>query len=494
VWGRSSLEVVASDTAGNKIGSSAIDLSSLTRIANEALVVIFCKEREACDDAQSQISFSGSENEVSEKGKNFKFLTLQTPRERWLDYAPAAFIVIAGTLSDWNTVERRALEAYTRRGGHLILLEKESRDPTFLSAYRTGSIQEPALVGRGKLFRVPGLQTKTLGSLFTGKLLSPYGIYPPSSANIANFDPLRQEFAVSFSFPRLRWFLVWLVIYIFIVGVGNFSLLNRLRRLEWGWITTAGVAVVFAIGLYFVSSANRPKQITLDNLAVYWMDDKSPNAWESIPLRVSSPERQELSLTVGDDAVLTSGQPTREVSADIATEITEKERMQPGWQIQLGPPFEVEIPMLRWSYSDLDFETFHVFTGTVTLTDRRLKNGTGQQFREAMYLDISRNEKYLISNISPGEEIDLNRISSDPIWERVRMNSGADNVEFDPAAITQRKPARHLKDLPYNEFSIGESKHLFVGLSDTPIPPVSISGHRFVQNRFAVTVVALTQP
>jgi hypothetical protein len=390
--GRSTLEVDVSASAGHRIGSSSVDLNSLTRLTSETLIAIFCNERSFCDEAQSQISFSGSEEDVSGKNQAFKFVTFLTARHSYLDYASAKFVVVAGRVSDWNPDQQFALEAYARTGGTIVLLEKECGDNDYLGAYRSGPIKDSTILGRGKLYRVASLQSKDLGAWFAGKNLKKNNI-PAEVMQASDVDPLRRWVAVSFDFPRLRWFLIWMAVYIVIVGVGNFALLRRFRRLEWGWVTTTGIAVLFAIGLYFISSLNRPKQVTLDDIAVYWMDTRSPNAWGNVGLRVSSPERQELELSVGDHATLTSRRPTNlEPNVDIAMEITREDQPQPGWDVHLGDPTRVSLSLYRWSFADFDFQTFHTFSGSVTMGPKLvIKNATGQQFQQAMYLDFPEN-------------------------------------------------------------------------------------------------------
>src|SRR6266496_2948884 len=122
-WGHSRLEADASDSGGYRIGSSTVDLNSLSGLGPQNLIAIFCKDHPACDEAQSQISFSGSEDDVAEKDRKFKFITLSAPRRQWWDYSAATFIVLAGSLSEWTAEQRFAVEAYARRGGLVVLLE-----------------------------------------------------------------------------------------------------------------------------------------------------------------------------------------------------------------------------------------------------------------------------------------------------------------------------------------------------------------------------------
>jgi hypothetical protein len=165
-WGRSRLEADAFDLNGHRIGSSTVDLNSLSRLGAQNLIAIFCKDHTVCDEVQSQISFSGSEDDVAEKDRKFKFVTLSSARRHWWDYAAASYVVLAGPLSEFTSEQRFALEAYARRGGRIALLDKECANAEFLAAYRTGG---SALIGKGKVYRVPSLQSKELGALFAAR-------------------------------------------------------------------------------------------------------------------------------------------------------------------------------------------------------------------------------------------------------------------------------------------------------------------------------------
>jgi hypothetical protein len=87
----SKLELNVSDAQSHRIGSSAVSLSSLNKGGWENLIAVLCKDHTACDDAQSQISLSGSEEEVAEKDHNLRFVALLAPRPHWMHYAAARF-------------------------------------------------------------------------------------------------------------------------------------------------------------------------------------------------------------------------------------------------------------------------------------------------------------------------------------------------------------------------------------------------------------------
>ncbi len=62
----------------------------------------------------------------------------------------------------------KRLEYFLRSGGTLVLVEKEVANPKFLSAYPAGT--DFVRVGRGKLYRIPSLESKLLTNLFSDPL------------------------------------------------------------------------------------------------------------------------------------------------------------------------------------------------------------------------------------------------------------------------------------------------------------------------------------
>lgn len=500
---RSTLELSVSDSNGRKIGSSSVIANARDLVNTQTLIAILCQDHRLCDEAQSQISFGGSEEETSQKNNAFRFVTLPNPREHWWDYSAARFVVVADSMRAWTPEQKAAVEYYLRSGGELLLLEKEADDSNFLAAYpRKEGKADPLHVGNGKLYRVTDLRSKELSSLFTGdsyKKISA-GASPSVRPFYGNATEswMRRRVGVSFDFPRLRWVLIWLGTYVLLAGLVNFTLLRRWRRLEWGWMTTTCIAVLFAGGLYVASSMRRPKNVTLDDVVIYSMDSRSPVAYEQIGLRVSSPDRMATSISVGDDGVVDTrnSAPSETTNAEIATEITQSRRMQAGWQMKLGPPPEIGLSLLRWSFVDLDLQTFHVFAGPVILTpDLHLKNNTGQQFGEAMYLDFAQNRKYFMPGLASGQEIDIRSMVPTAIWRDVSTPNGKFAMRqavMDPT-VPDRGPLS-LKGVPYYGLQWGAGTHFFVGLSDRPAPDTSLTGVHFVRQNVALTAVALDPP
>jgi hypothetical protein len=470
--------------AGTILGHDKYE--GILRQAN--LIVLMCTRDSVCKTAQSQIQFSGTIEERDDKNRQARFEMVNDPRDHWWAYSASGAIVLAMPTVQFTPLQRYALEGFLREGGRLVLLEDEIADPAFLSAYRQGPAPPNGeRVGKGTLFRVSGLSTNGLGSAFAGRNLP--GVlgdnYAWRSASQANWLSLR--FAAAFDFPRLRWILIWLAVYIVTIGVLNFAVLRRLRRLELGWMSMCGVALLFAAGFYFSSASQRPKSFRLDNIATYYLDARSLLAAADYNLRVSAPDRRDVLVSVADPAVFTSSnfaeeEPNSQIWAGMNRQSAQARRE---YDIRLGPPSQVEVPMLKWSFRELNLQGLHEFPGTVHfVAPNRLRNDTGQHFDEAVYLDYTANALYSLPAMAPGEEISLDAITPRPIHAKSENSQAWVRSDLDYSKQTLQQLAL-TAGLPNTNLG-----RMFAGLSDGPALPVELNvAHQ--RNVHSLIVVAL---
>ncbi|MGO9864704.1 MAG: hypothetical protein ACLPLR_13920 [Terriglobales bacterium] len=453
------------------------------------LIVLMCASESDCKTAQSQMQFSGTIEERADKNRHTAFEMVGDPRDHWWAYSASGAIVLAMPTAKFTPAQRDALEGFLRRGGRLVLLEQEIADPSFLSAYRKAPAPPSGeRVGIGRLFRVSGLSANTLGDVFAGRNL-------PSFLNGRNWDPYQtgsmvHRFATSFDFPRLRWVLIWLAVYIIVIGVVNFAVLRRLRRLELGWISVCVLALLFAAGFYFSNASRRPKGFRVDNLATYYLDARSPVAAADYELRVSAPERRDVLISVDDPAVFTDSNFTGEESnSQIWAEMNQQGvQMRREYNIRLGPPRQIDLAMLKWSFHDLNLQGLHEFPGTVHfVAPNRLRNDTGQQFGEAVYLDYTTNSLYVLPKVAPGEEIQL-----DAITPRRIFTKDQNSVAWGGPGTDDSK--QMLQELALNgNLPLGREGQAFVGFSEGPALPVDLNvPHQ--RNVHSLIVVVLEQP
>jgi len=156
------------------------------------------------------------------------------------------------------------------------------------------------------------------------------------------------------------------------------------------------------------------------------------------------------------------------------------------YDIRLGPPSQVELSLLKWSFHDLDLQGLHEFSGTVHfVAPNRLRNDTGQRFGEAVYLDYTSNALYALPALAPSEEIQLDTITPKPIRteDLKQVWTGAD-LDYGKQTL----PELALKGaLPF----VGAGR-VFAGLSDGPALPVELNiPHQ--QSVHSLVIVALEQ-
>jgi hypothetical protein len=495
------LQVTASTADGQVIGSVSRDLKDLTSLANGPfLVAVYCTDDAICRNVQSQIAFGENGASGSRMNQNLRLTTFRDARTEWWAYRVAQTVVVAGPISGFSSDELQALENFTRGGGGLVVLEEETADKDFLAAYRQGAPTPMAIqVGRGRLFRARSVVSDDLGRIFSSGMAGRIGRETPLLPLQASADPFLTRIGVAFAFPRLRWLTIWLAVYLLVVGPLNFAILRRIKRLEWGWASVCVLAAVFTVGFYISGSARRPKNYTVDNATIYSLDDRSPVAVEYVALRASAPKWGDVRISVNDGALVVStgggrfsqSQGDGEEGVDIGAAMTDKARIQKGWDVELGTPLIIRTPMLRWSFQDWDFEGIHKFPGTVHWTPAgKLKNETGVSFAEAVYFDFAANKQYRFSQVAAGQEIELAQVTASDIWERIKMSN--DQFQESLRIVGGRHDGSFsITEVPSWSYQVPKIGHLFAGLSDEPVSGVEMrpaGEHRATK---AVTIVYL---
>jgi hypothetical protein len=495
------LEVTASTPGGQTIGSVRRDLKDLKPLSNGPyLVATYCTDDAACRNAQSQIAFGENGSSSPRMSSELRLTTFRDARSDWWAYGPAQTLVLAGPISGFSPGERQALEDFARGGGTLALVEEEIADKDFLAAYRQGAASSVAIqVGRGRILRVRSVASQDLGRMFSSRIELRNGRAAPLLPERPSAELFLWRIGVLFAFPPLRWLIIWLAIYLLVVGPLNFAILRRTKRLEWGWASVCVLAVLFTVGFYFSGSARRPKNYTVDNATIYSLDDRSPVALEYVSLRASAPQRGDVQISV-NDAVLAvpTGRAQYEQAAggdgegvDIGAAMTDKARIQRGWDVELGTPLIIRTQMLRWSFQDWNFEGFRKFAGTVHWTgSNKLKNETGVSFREAVYFDFTENKQYELSQVAAGQEIDLARLTPSEIWIRKKSPNNAyeESLRFDN---TGRNRTFSILELPNWSSQIPKVGRVFGGLSDDPVPDAELQPAGVHHAAKALTIVYL---
>jgi len=466
------------------VGGALIGVDHYRRaIQRQNVLALLCDNDDVCKKVQSQIQFSGSIEDRADKNRELRFEIVNDFREDWWGYSGVKGIVLAMPLSKLQPQHLQALEGYLRRGGRLVLIEPAIADSTFLAAYRQGSPNpDGTRVGKGVLFRVQDVEK--VGNVFTGYNL-PAVLNPQDYAwlNATQENWLSNRYGTTFDFPGLGWLLIALAVYILVIGVLNFFVLRRLRLLEFGWVSTLVLALLFAAGFYYSSASKRPKAFRLDNLTTYFLDSNSGLAAADASLRLSTPDRQQVKVAIDDPAVLVTilSQGAGEGNGQIWAEINRTAvRAQQQYDIDLGPPQRVELPMLKWSSRDLSLLGLRQFPGTVhVVAPNRLRNDTGQTLLEPVYADYDANAIYTLPTLAPGQEIGLDTIASRPI-----------RTPGQPAYLPPDTTDPTLSRLAITTAGRGP---MFFAVSDGPALPVELNVQH-ERNVHSLIVVNMEQP
>ena len=372
------------------------------------LVAVVCATQEICSAVSDAIRSATTVEERNIKERQLKILLLTEPPQNWFAYAPVHTLIVAGPVKD--QAARDAIENFTRFGGHLIIAADQApRD--FLAPYRMADPREVG-IGRGTLRSVNSATGPQLRQLFSpGE-----NTHTPDTANLINLvfskeidsGTLLQWVGKQFVFPRLRWMIGWMLVYILLIGLLNFFILRRIGRVELGWLTVPAIAIVFAALFYFMGGRGKMTHFTLDQATVCYMDDKSPVGVAEHGFRVASPQVRDLVFQVPSSAVISSaGQDPLFRASDVAAGIWDDDNRQ---RTKIPEMFvdsaqHVPLEMLRLSFHDLEFRTVHQFAGTVTMKDGILMNNTGHDFSQAALVDFRSQKFYELGPLPAGNKI-----------------------------------------------------------------------------------------
>lgn len=456
-------------------------------------VGVVCDDESVCEKVQSQIQLSGSPQDRDWKNEHLQLAVPLRLRSAWWSYGLLSTIVVAAPINHLNPIQRAALEWYARNGGSLVLLGGNIGDPNFLADYRRdAAVSHGVPIGTGRLYLARA--GESLETIFSGEML--YALIGGREPYWRSPGPgrLQMEHATTFTFPRLGTLLIWLSIYILVVGLANFVVLRRWRRLEWGWWTVAGIALLFVFVLYGFGSFHRPCRVIVDNVAVHFLDTRSGEASTDYGLRISVPERQNVVLHTASDVLLVEKSRFKDgfghslPSIWLGREFTRGSYQDSPLGRDPLPQGEIVLTMPRWTSQDLYFRGTHSFPGTVHETSQgHLRNDTGQQFFDAVFVDSAQKGLWLLGQVAPGAEVDL---------AQARYLARPQRDENHPDSSLPRELAgngsllaRLILERMYPPQPGEPIERRFYGLSAGPAQPVQPLASHELQREYALLVV-----
>jgi hypothetical protein len=92
-----------------------------------------------------------------------------------------------------------------------------------------------------------------------------------------------------------------------------------------------------------------------------------------------------------------------------------------GYRVRFGPPQQVQLGLLQWSFQDLQFRGMKRFPGTVRrVAAKQLLNASGMAFTDALYVDAD--HVYFLGRVAKGEEIDFSKARLAALTENTGRN------------------------------------------------------------------------
>jgi hypothetical protein len=497
--------------------------------SEEYVATLLCADQKACQAAQTAISFGGSHKEQNTKQGSLRFVSLKEAPDVWWAYGLVDWVVLAMPVAQISTVQRMAIELYVRQGGQLVIVDDLAHDPSFLAPYVTGGAKgNGVIMGRGVVFTVPSTSSPEFSAVFDRFFHIRTSLNTSTRLNYSS--PIGRDelgwvvkrLGTKFRFPSLTYLLFGLIFYILVVGVLNFTILQRVGRREWGWITVPATAVIFALGVFAAGYIASPKQTGLDTLAVYWMDENSSIAGASSCLRISSADKVIVTPTLPGNDFVFQGEGGTE--ANFSSGVT---NLVLGWtnralDVEVGPPFKISLPLLQWSWRDLEFQGTHQFPGTVRrVSATRLRNETGQNFSQTMYLD--KTNVYFLGPLASNGEIDLTSAKKELLSANTgrmldsligfpmtlksdsEIPSRRDDHQSNSESVDYSKQLNEVRNLSSRPFALVEMirswpddggrvfdtrSGVFLGLSDEPSLGASLAGRPAGIKNHALTIVS----
>jgi hypothetical protein len=392
------------DPAGQVVSSAEKAATS----SNGDVVAVVCSSTPVCTATAQAIRASNTIEERNAREQRLKIILLPEPPQNWFAYNPANSVVVAGPIS--SPASRAAIADYARLGGKVIVaLDQAPRD--LLAEYRLPGRDEVA-VGRGVVTFLNHATGAEMEDAFRAKTPAsePRGPLPPLTFSTElNSNWLLSRVGTHFEFPRLWWLIGWMAAYTIVIGLVNFMLLRRMGKVELAWITVPALALVFGVTFYLFSAHGKMGRFALDEISVCWMDDKSARGALNHNVRVISPQVRDVTLQTPAGSALASvdNDPLFRASevSDVWSE-HKPSRSERAPDVTVDSAQHIQMEMLRLSFRDFEFESMHEFPGTVRLDQGRLKNSTGQSFRQAVLVDFEKQQFYELGALPEGSEID----------------------------------------------------------------------------------------
>jgi hypothetical protein len=142
-----------------------------------------------------------------------------------------------------------------------------------------------------------------------GKVLEqPAALAPGAAANLSRINVLDRGVLQlpSLNLPATSTLLIFLLVYIMVIGPLNYLVLRRMGRLEWAWLTVPLIVLLFAGGLYVAGSVLRGGEAQFNQAAVVQGAEGQPRAAATAFIGLFSPRRAAYAVAFAPDILVNS--------------------------------------------------------------------------------------------------------------------------------------------------------------------------------------------
>jgi hypothetical protein len=288
--------------------------------------------------------------------------------------------------------------------------------------------------------------------------------------------------------PSTWTILLFLLIYILIIGPLNYVVLRRLRRLEFAWLTIPLIVLSFAAGLYLVGRVVRGGQPQFNQVAVVQGVEGQNRGAATSFIGLFSPSRSSYTLAFPAATLVSSGSsrsflmsrfdtvvadeagaPTLDVFADVASVTTIVA------EAAIDLPLNVQSSLML-DGSGVAGEIRN--TGTTALEDVTIVRG--DMFAQLGTLAPGANQQVSSASMRPSFPNSLS-LANSTVFDRQSMM----NLLFDRDAIRLRNPG-----LPSIGSSSAEGVYLLAWIKQPSIP-IDVNGQTAAQNGLTLYVIRL---
>jgi hypothetical protein len=322
-----------------------------------------------------------------------------------------------------------------------------------------------------------------------GRLLAPFEIFAPGlDARQRRLNLLQSALRLpSLGLPSAGMLLLFMAVYIAVIGPLNYLVLRRMRRLEWAWLTVPATVLVFAGGLYLVGFGLRGGQSQINQVAVVQSSEGASRGFSTAFVGLFSPRRTSYALSFPAQTLVGEAQSWNDLTGENALVLqTDGAAELPEVLVDVG---SVRTFMAEGAV-DLPISVQSEVRSNGALVEGQLLN-TGSQPLEDVLL-IRGTTFQSLGTIAPGtnREIDLGAESNFP-WGVTLPQTGTFDRQQMLTSLFENGSARFGNPNSLGNQTIDEQSVYMLAWSSAPSVAVLLDGQAAVQEGVTLYIIRL---